>query len=163
MNEYITNKLFQDSFQDWWFGGEEISDFEALSMCHSNISTKASKGRIDPVIGRDVEVQRVVQTLGRRRKNNPALLGEPGVGKTAIAEGLALRILNKKVPEVLYDRKVLALDVGLLLAGTRYRGEFELRFYGRKNLRNTRHVQKRYGQMRLTVVSGSKKQSHFTR
>lgn len=131
LNEYSTKKnSFKDSFQNWWFGGEEISDSAALTICTNNISAKASKGRIDPVIGRDVEVQRVVQTLGRRRKNNPALLGEPGVGKTAIAEGLALRILNKKVPEVLYDRKVLALDVGLLLAGTRYRGEFELRLTG---------------------------------
>ncbi|MEO1306334.1 MAG: AAA family ATPase, partial [Pseudomonadota bacterium] len=85
----------------------------------------AAQGKIDPVVGRNQEIQRVIQILGRRRKNNPVLIGEPGVGKTAIAEGLAQRIVAQDVPEILLDQRVLSLDVGSLLAGASFRGEFE--------------------------------------
>ena len=92
-----------------------------------NLNKKANEGRIDPLIGRDMEVNRTIQILCRRQKNNPLFVGEPGVGKTAIAEGLARRIVNKEVPEVLHDAVIFQLDMGSLLAGTRYRGDFEER------------------------------------
>ena len=92
-----------------------------------NLTNQALEGRIDPIIGRDEEIRRTVQVLSRRTKNNPILIGFPGVGKTAIAEGLALRIVRKDVPEVLLDKKLLSLDMGALVAGAKYRGEFEER------------------------------------
>lgn len=93
----------------------------------TNLTVAAAKGNLDPVIGREKEIERVIQILSRRRKNNPILIGEPGVGKTAIAEGLAQRIVQKETPSTLHEKKVIVLDVGLLLAGTKYRGEFEER------------------------------------
>lgn len=92
-----------------------------------NLTQAASESRLDPVVGREKEIERVIQILGRRTKNNPVLIGEPGVGKTAIAEGLAIRIANSDVPEILTDKKIVQLDIGLLVAGTKYRGEFEER------------------------------------
>ncbi|MBD2427886.1 ATP-dependent Clp protease ATP-binding subunit [Phormidium sp. FACHB-1136] len=93
----------------------------------SNLTQMATDGKLDPVVGRQKEIERVIQILGRRTKNNPVLIGEPGVGKTAIAEGLAQRIGNGDVPDILEDRRVVTLDIGLLVAGTKYRGEFEER------------------------------------
>jgi ATP-dependent Clp protease ATP-binding subunit ClpC len=92
-----------------------------------NLTQSAMDGKLDPVVGRQKEVERVIQILGRRTKNNPVLIGEPGVGKTAIAEGLAQRIANQDVPDILEEKRVMTLDVGLLVAGTKYRGEFEER------------------------------------
>ncbi|MBD2652454.1 ATP-dependent Clp protease ATP-binding subunit [Synechocystis sp. FACHB-383] len=93
----------------------------------SNLTQMAGEGKLDPVVGRQKEIERVIQILGRRTKNNPVLIGEPGVGKTAIAEGLAQRIANKDIPDILEEKRVVTLDIGLLVAGTKYRGEFEER------------------------------------
>jgi len=102
----------------------------ALDQYATNLNRKAAEGDIDPLIGRDHEVERVVQTLCRRRKNNPLLVGEAGVGKTAIAEGLARLIVQDEVPDILADSVIYALDLGALIAGTKYRGDFEKRLKG---------------------------------
>ncbi len=101
------------------------SRYQALARYTRDLNDLASRGKVDPVIGRDDEIRRVLQILSRRTKNNPVLVGEPGVGKTAIAEGLAIRIVQGDVPEGLKNRKILALDMGALIAGAKYRGEFE--------------------------------------
>ncbi len=103
---------------------KKVDPLEAFTV---NLLERAAKGKIDPLVGRAAELERTVQILCRRRKNNPVLVGEPGVGKTAIAEGLALRILEQDVPELLHDAELFALDMGALLAGTKYRGDFEER------------------------------------
>ncbi|MEB3188071.1 MAG: ATP-dependent Clp protease ATP-binding subunit, partial [bacterium] len=101
--------------------------FQALEKYGVDLVQRASQGKLDPVIGRDAEIRRVIQVLSRRTKNNPVLIGEPGVGKTAIAEGLALKISAGEVPDILTEKRVVTLDIGSLVAGTKYRGEFEER------------------------------------
>ena len=104
--------------------------YDALKKFARDLTQAARDGKLDPVIGRDEEIRRTVQILARRTKNNPVLIGDPGVGKTAIAEGLALRIANGDVPDSLKDRRLMALDMGALIAGAKYRGEFEERLKG---------------------------------
>src|SRR3546814_7810134 len=104
--------------------------YDARKKFARDLTEAARDGKLDPVIGRDEEIRRTIQILARRTKNNPVLIGEPGVGKTAIAEGLALRIANGDVPDTLKDRTLMALDMGSLIAGAKYRGEFEERLKG---------------------------------
>jgi ATP-dependent Clp protease ATP-binding subunit ClpC len=108
-------------------GGGGRTKTPTLDEFGSNLTQMASEGKLDPVVGRQKEIERVIQILGRRTKNNPVLIGEPGVGKTAIAEGLAQRIANTDIPDILEEKRVVTLDIGLLVAGTKYRGEFEER------------------------------------
>ena len=108
-------------------GGKGSTKTPTLDEFGSNLTQLAAESKLDPVVGRQNEIDRVIQILGRRTKNNPVLIGEPGVGKTAIAEGLAQRITTGDVPDILEDKRVLTLDIGLLVAGTKYRGEFEER------------------------------------
>jgi ATP-dependent Clp protease ATP-binding subunit ClpB len=128
----ITEKKMNDAIEAIR-RGQKVTDpnaedvRQALEKYTTDLTERAEQGKLDPVIGRDEEIRRTIQVLQRRTKNNPVLIGEPGVGKTAIVEGLALRIINKEVPEGLQDKRVLSLDMGALVAGAKYRGEFEER------------------------------------
>ncbi len=128
----VTRKALIDTIQELR-GGQRVTShnpegtYEALEKYSTNLSQMAREGKLDPVIGRDDEIRRVIQVLSRRKKNNPVLIGEPGVGKTAIAEGLAQRIIRNDVPDSLKNKKLVSLDMGALIAGAKYRGEFEER------------------------------------
>src|SRR5690606_7291161 len=115
-------------------------NYNSLNKYAKNLNQLANDGKLDPVIGRDEEIRRVLQILTRRSKNNPMLIGEPGVGKTAIAEGLAHRIVQRDVPENLKDKLVFSLDMGALIAGAKYKGEFEER------LKSVRSEERRVGE-----------------
>jgi ATP-dependent Clp protease ATP-binding subunit ClpB len=103
------------------------NQYQVLEKYCQDITKQAKEGKLDPVIGRHEEIRRVIQILSRRIKNNPVLIGEPGVGKTAIVDGIAQRIVNNDVPESLKNNRILSLDLGLLIAGAKYQGEFEER------------------------------------
>jgi ATP-dependent Clp protease ATP-binding subunit ClpA len=124
-----SGEFFPDELEDDVFpGGPAAPKQKPLESFTTELVAQAKEGRIDPIVGRTAEIERTIQVLCRRKKNNPLYVGEPGVGKTALAEGLALKISEGDVPEVLQDAKVFALDMGAVLAGTRYRGDFEQRF-----------------------------------
>ncbi len=120
------NKIIKSTYSDNKMNNTKIENqYWALKKFTINLTERAEQGKLDPLIGRDEEIRHTIQVLQRRTKNNPVLIGEPGVGKTAIVEGLALRIINNEVPEGLKNKQVLSLDMGILVAGTKYRGDFE--------------------------------------
>jgi ATP-dependent Clp protease ATP-binding subunit ClpB len=131
-NEGLTFKKLQDEINRFRKGKKAMNEtaesgFDTLNRFATNLTENALKGSLDPVIGRDEEIRRVIQVLSRRTKNNPVLIGEPGVGKTAILEGLAIRIAHDDVPEKLKGKEIFSLDLASILAGAKFRGDFEER------------------------------------
>ena len=123
------NEPFPDgAYDDEFTGGGLHPTTNPLESFTTELVARAAEGQIDPIVGREAEIERTIQVLCRRKKNNPLYVGEAGVGKTALAEGLALKVSQGEVPEILNDAKIFALDMGAVLAGTRYRGDFEQRF-----------------------------------
>ncbi|WP_194789076.1 ATP-dependent chaperone ClpB [Pseudomonas sp. UFMG81] len=151
LGQGVTKKALENAINNLR-GGEAVNDAnaeesrQALDKYTVDLTKRAEEGKLDPVIGRDDEIRRTVQVLQRRTKNNPVLIGEPGVGKTAIAEGLAQRIINGEVPDGLKGKRLLALDMGALIAGAKYRGEFEERLKGLLN-----ELSKQEGQIILFI------------
>ncbi|MBD2606936.1 ATP-dependent Clp protease ATP-binding subunit [Scytonema hofmannii FACHB-248] len=123
----VIRRLGDDASVTAGGGGQKRTQNLSIEEFGRNLTKLAKEGKIDPVVGREKEIERAVQILGRRTKNNPVLIGEPGVGKTAIAEGLAQRIINQDVPDILQDKQVISLDMGSVVSGTRFRGDFEER------------------------------------
>ena len=146
----------QESAQESEDKEERGGNKTALELYATNLNERAAEGKIDPLIGRDIEIERVMQTLCRRRKNNPLLVGEAGVGKTAIAEGLAWLIVEGKVPELIKHSVVYALDLGSLIAGTKYRGDFEKRFKAvMQELQRTPHAVVFIDEIHMIIGAGS--------
>ena len=129
MNDLIGSNENGDSISGETIQKESSKKSTTPTLDHfsRDITQLAKKGKLDPVIGRESEIERVAQILTRRKKNNPVLIGEPGVGKTAIIEGLAQRIFRKTVPRILHEKRILSLDLASIVAGTKYRGQFEER------------------------------------
>ena len=116
---------------------QKLSDTPAIDTFGTDITKAASEGKLDPVVGREKEIERIAQILSRRKKNNPVLIGEPGVGKSAIVEGLALRIINRKVSRILFDKRIVSLDMSTVVAGTKYRGTYA--YHHQRTQRESKH------------------------
>jgi len=151
-----TREQILNFFRETSSGAASETKTPALDEFARDLTKLAVLGKLDPVIGRIAEIERVIHILSRRTKNNPVLIGEPGVGKTAIVEGLARRIIDKEVPEILYGKSVLCLDIGMLVAGTKYRGQFEARMKGlMKEIRENKRIVLFIDELHTIIGAGS--------